>query len=78
MYIQVYLDLVVFHEDPDLFLVLGAGVCDSMGVSEDSEGLLSSTELLSLRKGGGAAYGDLGWASLELHPNHTLHTLSSS
>lgn len=51
-------DFVVCHKDPDLFLVFEARGCDSMGVSEDSEGLLSSAEVLSLWKDGGAAYGD--------------------
>lgn len=73
-----YSDLVVYHKDPNLFVVSAAGGCDSMGVSEDSEGLLSSTEPSSVRWDGGTAYGDLGWASLDLLPSHTLHTLRTS
>lgn len=42
-------DLGIFHRDPDLSLVFGDEDCDSMGVSEDSEGVLFRTEPQSLR-----------------------------
>lgn len=49
-----------------------------MGVREDSDGLLSSAELLSVRQDGGAAYRVEGRDSLEPFPNQTLQTLSTS
>lgn len=55
IYYKGYSDLVVHHKDPNLLVVSAAGGCDSMGVSEDSEGLLSSTEQLSVRWDGGTA-----------------------
>lgn len=49
---------LVFHNVPNLFLVFGDGDGGSMGVSEDSEGALSRTELQPLWEDILTAYGD--------------------
>lgn len=68
----------ILYQPVYLFLELVGRGGDSMGVSEDTDGLLSSTELLSLLQAGGAAYAGRGFASLESLPSHTRHTLSTS